>query len=78
MKNAWFILDKLRQVKFYVKFHKIKMDVLGYIIFKDDICIILHEVQTIVIGLPQFMFMMFNVFLDSPTSIGTSLHIIPW
>ncbi len=46
-------------------------------IYEDDICIIFHKVQTILIGSPQFMFMMFNIFLDSPTSIGVSLHIIP-
>ncbi len=30
------------------------------------------------IKLPQFLFVMFNVFLNLPTSISTSLHIIPW
>jgi hypothetical protein len=51
--HVWFILDKFRQVKFYVKFHQIKMEFLKYIISKDDICIILHKVQTIMMGYPN-------------------------
>jgi hypothetical protein len=45
------------------------------IIFGDGVRMDFHRFKPLWIGLSHFV--MFNVFLDSPISIGISLHIIP-
>ncbi len=47
------ILEKFRKVGLYAKlekceFHQFEVEFLGYIISRDDICMDLHKVQTIV------------------------------
>ncbi len=47
--------------------------ILGRIKSKNNICMVPFKVQTIVDWPPQPMFVMFNVFLDSPTFINVLL-----
>ncbi len=82
--HIWLVLNKLREVGLYAtlekcKFHQTKVALLGYIISRDGIRMwILVRSKPLWIRLPQLLFMMFNVLLDSPTFIGISLHNIPW
>jgi hypothetical protein len=75
------VLEKFRKVGICAKlekcgFHQSEVEFLGYIIFKNGICMDLHKVQTIVDGLPQLLFEMFNVLLGLQISINDSLHIV--
>jgi len=75
------VLEKFLEVHIYAKlekcgFHQFEVELLGYIISRDGICMDLRKVQNIMDGLPQLLFMMFNVFLGLPISIGDSLYII--
>jgi hypothetical protein len=75
------VLEKFLEVHIYAKlekcgFHQFEVELLGYIISRDGICMDPRKVQNIMDGLPQLLFMMFNVFLGLPISIGDSLYII--
>jgi hypothetical protein len=62
------VLDKFKEVELYAKlekceFFQIKVEFLGYIISKMAFTCIPIRFKRLWIGLPQFLFMMFNVFL---------------
>jgi hypothetical protein len=62
------ILDKFKEVELYAKlekceFFQIKVDFLGYIISKMAFTCIPIRFKPLCIGLPQFLFMMFKIFL---------------
>jgi hypothetical protein len=75
------VLEKFLEVHIYAElekcgFHQFEVEFLGCIISRDGICMDPCKVQTIVNGLPQLLFGMFNVFLGSLISIDNSLYII--
>ncbi len=71
------VLDKLEEVKFYAilkkcEFYQTKVEFLGMTFSGIPIWF-----KPLWIGLPQPLFMTFNVFLDSLTFMYILLHIIP-
>jgi hypothetical protein len=57
--------------------HQFKVEFLGYIFLEMPFTRTFIWFKPLWIGLPQLLFGMFNVFFDSPVSIGNSLCIIP-